>query len=308
MPIRGRRSSSVVRRRGAQDEDVTVDPPEEEKYEMEDEDGGIEVEDEDDAEAGKLTILLPRQAKLVSPRAEKRGKSKDYVANLFDSANDTGLVLKEDHENRPLWVSDKGHIFLESFAPLHELAQDFLTAIAEPVSRPEHIHEYKLTPYSLYAAVSVGLETEVIISVLGKLCKTPVPEGIISFIRSCTLSYGKVRLVLHHNRYWVESQFPSILQLLLKDPEIASCRPAEAAEQGLTVKELEKGNKINFGANGGKGTINEETTVKREIFDAIAAIRDRDDEEDELMMMDGDNGKEHQKVDKLWNIFNIYNV
>ncbi len=32
-------------------------------------------------------------------------------------------------------------------------------AISEPVCRPIHVHEYKLTAYSLYAAVSVGLQT-----------------------------------------------------------------------------------------------------------------------------------------------------
>jgi hypothetical protein len=32
-------------------------------------------------------------------------------------------------------------------------------------SRPSFIHEYKLTSYSLYAAVSVGLQTEDIIDV-----------------------------------------------------------------------------------------------------------------------------------------------
>ena len=34
------------------------------------------------------------------------------------------------------------------------------------------MHEYNLTPHSLYAAVSVGLETTTIISVLSKLSKT----------------------------------------------------------------------------------------------------------------------------------------
>jgi DNA excision repair protein ERCC-3 len=46
---------------------------------------------------------------------------------------------------------------LEAFSPLYRDATDFLIAIAEPVSRPTYIHEYILTPYSLYAAVSVGL-------------------------------------------------------------------------------------------------------------------------------------------------------
>ena len=90
--------------------------------------------------------------------------------------------------------------------------------------RPAHIHEYKLTPYSLYAAVSVGLETEDIIEVLNRLSKVPVPESITQFIRQCTLSYGKVKLVLKHNRYYVESSHPETLQMLLKDQVISSGR------------------------------------------------------------------------------------
>jgi hypothetical protein len=50
-------------------------------------------------------------------------------------------------------------------------AYDFLIAIAEPVCRPESIHEYVLTPQSLYAAVSVGLDQQTILGVLDKLSK-----------------------------------------------------------------------------------------------------------------------------------------
>ena len=107
---------------------------------------------------------------------------------------------------------------------MYKHAHDFLIAIAEPVSRPEHIHEYKLTAYSLYAAVSVGLETDNIIEYLRLLSKTNIPSGIVDFIQMCTISYGKVKLVLKHNRYFVESQFPEIIQKLIKDPEIQKCR------------------------------------------------------------------------------------
>lgn len=92
------------------------------------------------------------------------------------------------------------------------------------LNRPAHIHEYKLSAYSLYAAVSVGLETEDIIEVLNRLCKIPVPDSITMFIRQCTLSYGKVKLVLKRNRYFVESSHPEILQMLLKDNIINSGR------------------------------------------------------------------------------------
>jgi DNA excision repair protein ERCC-3 len=40
----------------------------------------------------------------------------------------------------------------------------------------------------------------------------------------CTVSYGKVKLVLKRNKYFVESQFPEVLQKMLKDPVIQQCR------------------------------------------------------------------------------------
>ena len=39
----------------------------------------------------------------------------------------------------------------------------------------------------------------------------------------CTVSYGKVKLVLKHNRYFVESRHSDVMQKLLKDTVIQSC-------------------------------------------------------------------------------------
>lgn len=121
---------------------------------------------------------------------------------------------------------------METFSPVYKNAHDFLIAISEPVCRPEHIHEYKLTAYSLYAAVSVGLQTHDIIEYLRRLCKTSIPKGIEEFIKLCTLSYGKVKLVLKHNKYFIESPHPEILQKLLKDPVIQQCR-LKRTEEGI---------------------------------------------------------------------------
>ncbi|KYO18238.1 general transcription and DNA repair factor IIH helicase subunit XPB isoform X2 [Alligator mississippiensis] len=148
------------------------------------------------------------------------------------------MLLKGDHGSRPLWVAPDGHIFLEAFSPVYKYAQDFLVAIAEPVCRPSHIHEYKLTAYSLYAAVSVGLQTSDITEYLQKLSKTGVPDGIVQFIKLCTISYGKVKLVLKHNRYFVESTHPDVIQQLLQDKVIRGCRlrNAEGEETELITE------------------------------------------------------------------------
>lgn len=104
-------------------------------------------------------------------------------------------------QQRPLWVvHDKVEeqiiIFLERSSPFFAPAQDFLIVIAEPVSRPKYVNEYKLTAISLYAAASIGLSYENIIETLAKFCKTEVPESVNDFIHRCTSTWGKVRLVV----------------------------------------------------------------------------------------------------------------
>ena len=59
--------------------------------------------------------------------------------------------------------------------------------------------------------------------------KVPVPETITNFIRERTLSYGKVKLVLKHNKYYVESGHPETLQHLLKDKAIRDARVVSQA-------------------------------------------------------------------------------
>ncbi|RID65971.1 hypothetical protein BRARA_D01141 [Brassica rapa] len=156
------------------------------------------------------------------------------------------LELKPDHGNRPLWACADGRIFLETFSPLYKQAYDFLIAIAEPVCRPESMHEYNLTPHSLYAAVSVGLETETIISVLNKLSKTKLPKDMIDFINASTANYGKVKLVLKKNRYFIESPFPEVLKKLGNDVVISKARfyepyGGDGFTVGKTSGELEAG-------------------------------------------------------------------
>lgn len=137
----------------------------------------------------------------------------------------SSLALKPDHANRPLWIDPlKGTITLESFSPLAPQAQDFLTTIAEPLSRPTHLHEYRLTGNSLYAAVSVGLQPTDIINFLDRLSKTPLPDTVKSFIIDFTKSFGKIKVVLKHNRFFVESTDPAMLQMLLQDEVIGQQR------------------------------------------------------------------------------------
>lgn len=73
--------------------------------------------------------------------------------------------------------------------------------------------------------------------------QVPVPESIVQFIRDCTVSYGKVKLVLKHNKYFVESGHPETLQHLLKDGTIRNARvvPDGTAGALTTGKAPQKG-------------------------------------------------------------------
>lgn len=136
----------------------------------------------------------------------------------------SGLTLADDHEQRPVWVTPKGHIFLETFSPIYKQAYDFLIAIADPVSRPCHIHEYKITQYSLYAAASLGLSTEAIISGLQRLSKNELDQKLIAHIVDRSSRCGKVKLCLKKNRYFIESKDPKVLDLLLSFEAIGAAR------------------------------------------------------------------------------------
>uniref|UniRef100_A0A8C0FE26 General transcription and DNA repair factor IIH helicase/translocase subunit XPB n=1 Tax=Bubo bubo TaxID=30461 RepID=A0A8C0FE26_BUBBB len=173
-----------------------------------------------------------------------------------------------------------GHIFLEAFSPVYKYAQDFLVAIAEPVCRPTHIHEYKLTAYSLYAAVSVGLQTSDITDYLQKLSKTGVPDGIIQFI--------KVRLFY---RYFVESTHPDVIQQLLQDHVIRDCRlrNAEGEETELITETftsksaISKSSESGFGPSTSQGADAQiKPDVAADLFEFYEQMdKDDDDEEEE---------------------------
>ncbi|CAK9102059.1 General transcription and DNA repair factor IIH helicase subunit XPB (TFIIH subunit XPB) (DNA excision repair protein ERCC-3) [Durusdinium trenchii] len=152
--------------------------------------------------------------KSASAEIAQRARSNKEV--LSTGVDFRSLKLKTGHESRPLWVVPTGQVYLETFSPYFALATDFLVAIAEPESRPEMIHHYKLSPYSLYAAVSVNLDTKTIINTLDRLSKVAIPQEVVTFIERCTESHGKAKLVLKRNRLFVESLYPHVLKQLLK--------------------------------------------------------------------------------------------
>ena len=72
--------------------------------------------------------------------------------------------------------------------------------------------------------MSVGLHPQDIINTLDRFSKTPIPKSVREYIMRSTKAYGKVKLVLQHNRYFVESVDAKLLQTLLQDEVIGKLR------------------------------------------------------------------------------------
>ena len=162
----------------------------------------------------------------------------DTASGLFQPEQKrdfTALALRPDHQNRPLWIDGSGGLILENFHPLAPHVQDFLVTVAETVSRPAFMHEYRLTTHSLDAAVALGLTPEDIVSTLDRFIKTQMPPNVAEYIMHCGRSYGKVKMVLRDNKYFLETADLEVLQMLLKDPEIAPCRVQRAQEITTTT-------------------------------------------------------------------------
>ena len=146
------------------------------------------------------------------------------------------MILKDDHEYRPLFIIDT-RIILETFLHLSNIATDFLTTIAEPVSRPKLIHEYSLTQYSLYAAVSSGLDSLSILDTLESLSKFHLDKVLINFVLIHTRSVNQARLVIKHASFFIECEDVEISAVLLNDPVIQNARQIESEKPIIKTAE-----------------------------------------------------------------------
>ena len=118
---------------------------------------------------------------------------------------------------KPIWIFSDGYLIFETFTGFLEEIQDFLVTISEPVIRTTLIHEYILTPYALYAAVTSGIETVEIIYILETLSKNFIPNIAIKMISLCSSLYRKLHLILFKNIYYIYSPENNFLKIVLGD-------------------------------------------------------------------------------------------
>lgn len=143
-------------------------------------------------------------------------------------------------------------IIAESFRGRYAAVQGFLAALAEPVSRPPLMHEYRLTPFSLGTAVSNGVSAaeamEFLVENTYELSgAVGLPAGgrrggtalqrlhaeVAGFITSCMVRYDLARIVTDETRTMVQCKDLETATLLLSDRVIRSTvvQPPQAVHE-----------------------------------------------------------------------------
>ncbi|KAK7196113.1 DNA repair helicase and transcription factor protein [Novymonas esmeraldas] len=118
-------------------------------------------------------------------------------------------------------------IIAESFRASYESIRPTLSALAEAISRPSLVHEYRLTPFSLGAAVSNGIGAVEAATFLETYAYGLADDGerrgeVRRFIESCMGRYHRARIVIDMERTVVQCKDEETARMLLSDPVIAS--------------------------------------------------------------------------------------
>ena len=194
-------------------------------------------------------------SQLNDEQMAERGQDQGSFENDGTGFQDFSQIkMKEDSDKFPLWIGNNSHIFLEAFSPLYREATGDLISIAEPLNRPTYIHEYVITPYSIYAAASTGLTKDKIFLKLEKLMKNEViPKQVMETIRQYSGQYGKARLVLKAGRCFIETVDEDIKEKLLDIPVVSKAHrdgSSKAKEDhDLIVRFEEEQNRFELGMN-----------------------------------------------------------
>src|SRR5215468_5510299 len=97
--------------------------------------------------------------------------------------------------SNPLIVQGDRSILVEVDNPKYAEARDALAPFAELEKSPEHIHTYRLSPLSLWNAAAAGMSADVMIDVLRRYSKFPLPGNLAPDIGELVGRYGRVKLV-----------------------------------------------------------------------------------------------------------------
>src|SRR5579875_3162200 len=144
----------------------------------------------------------------------------------FSNISVTGRICRECsvgegkvhmNPNNPLIVQSDRTILLEVDHPQHAEARDALAQFAELEKSPEHIHTYRLSPLSLWNAAAGGMDAQVVLGLLDRYSKYPVPANVAADVREYISRYGRLKLMREGEALLLVSDDPALLVEVIRN-------------------------------------------------------------------------------------------
>src|SRR5438034_7854569 len=122
--------------------------------------------------------------------------------------------------SNPLIVQGDRSVLAEVDNARYTEARDALAPFAELEKSPEHIHTYRLTDISLWNAAAAGMSAEVMIEVLRRYSKFPLPSNVATDISERVGRYGRVRLERAEDNLRLVCHDRPVLEELVRLPKV----------------------------------------------------------------------------------------
>ncbi|PTX58300.1 DNA excision repair protein ERCC-3 [Melghirimyces profundicolus] len=116
--------------------------------------------------------------------------------------------------DRPLIVQGNRTVLLESDHPRFTEVRDRLSALAELVKTPEHLHTYRITDLSLWNAAASGWSAEEIHAFLNEESKFGLPASLRKEVEETVGRYGVLKLITRDNRLILSVEDPDLFRRL----------------------------------------------------------------------------------------------
>ncbi|MCZ6597713.1 MAG: DEAD/DEAH box helicase [Planctomycetota bacterium] len=137
---------------------------------------------------------------------------------------------KKDEDGRPM--TEEHPRFAE--------VRDTLSAFAELEKSPDYLHTYRITPVSVWNAAALGLTPDEIESRLEEYSCVPVPQNVLTEIRTWMERYGSLRIERIDDRFELCAHDPDALAEVLAHESIRAL--VELDDDGrVWVGEAERG-------------------------------------------------------------------
>lgn len=106
-------------------------------------------------------------------------------------------------QDKPLFVQSDKTMLLDVHSPIAEEVRGKLSAFAELVKSPEHMHTYQVSSISIWNAAAMGYTYEQIVNTLQEYSRFDIPQSLLFFIKDNLDRYGAIKLTPFDEKYYL---------------------------------------------------------------------------------------------------------